>query len=76
MDKEEDGGVTDKMGKAAGLELLQAEDGEQVLTDRILGDDDLKRIKLLKLKQSAVSVYESYRNIERNGRGEGTKRCA
>jgi hypothetical protein len=46
--------VTDNPGKAAGLELLQKDEGKDVLTDSILGDDDLKRIKLLKLKQSAV----------------------
>ena len=54
--KEETEGVTDRQGKAAGLELLQHEAGKDILTDKILDEDDLKRIKLLKLKESADSM--------------------
>lgn len=54
-DKDDDNeGVTDKQGKASGLELLQESEGKGILTDKILGEEDLKKIKLLKLKKSAV----------------------
>eukprot|EP01022_Parablepharisma_sp_SALTPOND_P009651 TRINITY_DN139_c0_g1_i10.p6 TRINITY_DN139_c0_g1~~TRINITY_DN139_c0_g1_i10.p6 ORF type:complete len:820 (-),score=155.54 TRINITY_DN139_c0_g1_i10:3345-5804(-) len=56
MGKEEEEGVTDKLGKAAGLELLQNEEGKNILTEKILDDADFKKIKLLRLKESAKAM--------------------
>ncbi len=64
--------MTDKLGKAAGLELLQNVAGENVLTDKILSNRDIKHIKLLKLKQSAV-CGRRLPLLERNGGDEGPK---
>ena len=57
LDKSDDEeGVTDDKGKAAGLELLQNEEGKTILTEKILDSNDLKRIKLLKLRKTAKAM--------------------
>jgi len=53
---DENEGVTDKAGKVAGLELLQNEEGKNILTEKILDETDLKKMKLLKLKENAKAM--------------------
>jgi len=65
------------LGKASGLDLLQHSERKNYLTDTILGDGDLKKIKLLKMRQAAVLLFGCYHHlIERDGWNEREKRCS
>jgi len=56
LDKAAEQEVTDVQGGISGLDLFQREEGKEKLYNVILGNDDIKRIRLMQLGESARAM--------------------